>query len=287
MKIVFYLFFIGIFVCVFGCKKERSVSQTIQTSLPTVTTSALTGITNDGVTAGGVVLDGGDSAVTERGIIWGTDSLLNNAATNKIIEGADTGSFSVPIAGLRCSTKYFVKAYAKNAIGIGYGNTISFTTSYPTYLQHLNLYKNRSIDTILLNGVIMGNALRVQVNHVVLSELQLPSGIYLYVKFDSVYHNISSGSNSSASRFMNTGDTIHFSPTIGTGVSITAEQWVTGMGDIYYDSYGKYSIHLAGITNTTETSYNCKFFSRSDLTNTYRIMRFVYDPSCNSLCPFY
>jgi hypothetical protein len=209
------------------------------------------------------------------------------AATNKIIEGADTGSFSVPIAGLRCSSKYFIKAYAKNAIGIGYGNTISFTTSYPTYLQQLNLYKNRPIDTILLNGVIMGNALRVQVNHVVLSELQLPSGIYLYVKFDSVYHNILSGSSTSTSRFMNAGDTIHFSPTIGTGVSMSAEQWVTGMGDIYYDSYCKYSIHLAGITNTIETSYNCKFYNRGDITNTFRISRLVHDPSCNSLCPFY
>lgn len=286
MKVSAYLYIIGISLCICSCTKESSVNQPTHSDIPTVTTTAVTNITNEGVVTGGIVLDGGDSLVTERGILWGTDSLLNFTSSNKIIEGADTGSFSIPINGLMCSTKYFVRAYAKNAIGIGLGNVLSFTTFAPTYLQQLNLYKNRLIDTVLLNGTIMGNALRVQVNHVVLSELQLPSGIYLYLKFDSVYHNILSSNFTSVNRFVNQGDTIHFSPSFGTGVSMSAEPWVSLMGDQSYDSYCKYSVHLAGQTNTTETSYNCKFYNRGDMTNTFHISRLAYDPTCNSQCPF-
>ena len=94
--------------------------------VPSVTTSLVTNITQTTATSGGWVhLDGGDS-VTAKGVYWGklTPPQWNDFTT----DGSDTGSFTSQLYGLTPNTIYHVKAYATNSVGIGYGDSLTFTT---------------------------------------------------------------------------------------------------------------------------------------------------------------
>jgi hypothetical protein len=103
-------------------------------AVPTVpilaATTAATSITQNSATSGGNVTDQGASAVTERGIVYATTTNPTTANT-KVISGSGTGTFTANLTGLSPSTLYYVRAYAINAQGTGYGSQISFTTSAP------------------------------------------------------------------------------------------------------------------------------------------------------------
>ncbi|MCK5839882.1 MAG: hypothetical protein KAG99_08535, partial [Bacteroidales bacterium] len=73
--------------------------------------------------------DGG-LEVTERGVCWNTfgNPYLNGPHTN---DGSGTGMFTSSIAGLSAETLYYVRAYATNEKGTGWGNEVTFTTLLP------------------------------------------------------------------------------------------------------------------------------------------------------------
>src|SRR5690606_2059142 len=100
-------------------------------TLATVTTTTASGITATTATLGGEVTDNGGAAVTERGIVYNTTGTPNVDDDTKIQIGSGDGSFSDEITGLSAGTTYFVRAYAINSEGTGYGSQESFTTSAP------------------------------------------------------------------------------------------------------------------------------------------------------------
>ncbi|MCX6286182.1 MAG: SusF/SusE family outer membrane protein [Bacteroidetes bacterium] len=80
---------------------------------------------------GGSVNDTGYSHVTERGICWGSMN-FPTVSDNKIVCGSGLGSFSAELHGLTSYARYHYRAYAINAQGLVYGDTIGFTTrGYP------------------------------------------------------------------------------------------------------------------------------------------------------------
>ena len=96
--------------------------------LPVVTTTPVTSITSATASSGGNVLADGGATVTARGVYWSTShnpTIENNTHT---IDGSGTGSIYSTIGGLSSGTTYFLRAYATNSMGTGYGNEISFTT---------------------------------------------------------------------------------------------------------------------------------------------------------------
>lgn len=96
-------------------------------NMPTVTTKAVSSVTATSAVSGGNVTSEGGSAVTSRGVCWnttGTPSVSDNLTT----DGAGAGTFSSNIDGLSAGTTYYVRAYAVNSSGIGYGSQESFTT---------------------------------------------------------------------------------------------------------------------------------------------------------------
>ena len=95
---------------------------------PTVTTDAITSITQTTATGGGNVTADGGTPVTARGICWST-SPNPTTANNKTTNGTGTGSFTSTLTGLTANTKYYVRAYATNSQGTAYGNEVSFTTT--------------------------------------------------------------------------------------------------------------------------------------------------------------
>jgi hypothetical protein len=106
--------------------------------VPVLTTNAISVISSSGVIAGGnISSEGGTaktssngygSAVTARGVVWGTNSNPTIALSTKTTNGSGPGEFQSLITGLSAGTKYYVRAYATNRIGTSYGNEISFTT---------------------------------------------------------------------------------------------------------------------------------------------------------------
>jgi autotransporter-associated beta strand protein len=101
-----------------------NVSQTLVVgiSIPAVSTVTPILLNNSTASSGGSnIWDGGDT-VTERGVCWST-SVDPTVSNNRTIDGSGTGSFTSSITGLSGSTTYYIRAYAKNSAGYGYGGT--------------------------------------------------------------------------------------------------------------------------------------------------------------------
>jgi hypothetical protein len=94
--------------------------------VPALATSKVTNITNSSATCGGTITDeGSGGTVIARGVCWSTE--INPSITdNKTEDGTGSGTFVSKIFGLIEGTKYYVRAYATNNSGTGYGVTKSF-----------------------------------------------------------------------------------------------------------------------------------------------------------------
>lgn len=111
-------------IFLFGCNDDDPE----HTPVPDVITSPVTNITMTSATGGGTVTTDDGSTVLERGVCWNTtsDPTISDSRTN---DGSGTGTFTSEITGLTENTTYLVRAYATNSAGVGYGESISFTTS--------------------------------------------------------------------------------------------------------------------------------------------------------------
>jgi hypothetical protein len=95
--------------------------------LPDVVTNEVTDITTTTATAGGEIISDGGSTITECGVCWSTEgepTLEGDHAT----ANATTGVFTVSLTGLTQNTTYYIRAYATNEAGTGYGDVLTFTT---------------------------------------------------------------------------------------------------------------------------------------------------------------
>ena len=104
-----------------GCRKDK---------VPVLSTVEVTDITTTSARSGGKIADEGSGSIIDKGVCW---SLNDNPVTgdNKTSEGGGAASFFSTMDGLTDGTGYFVRAYATNSSGTGYGKSISFTTSDP------------------------------------------------------------------------------------------------------------------------------------------------------------
>ena len=96
-------------------------------TVPTVITTVLTNIIQTGATGGGNVTSDGGAAVTKRGVVWSTSATPTTGNT-KTMNGTGNGIFVSSLTGLTPNTTYYIRAYAINTAGVGYGNEISFAT---------------------------------------------------------------------------------------------------------------------------------------------------------------
>jgi hypothetical protein len=94
---------------------------------PLVSTANVTNITNTSLTCGGNITNDGGTSVTSRGVCWST-SQSPTTANSKITNGIGIGSFTSTISGLTPGTTYYIKAFAVNSTGTGYGDQVTATT---------------------------------------------------------------------------------------------------------------------------------------------------------------
>ena len=113
--------------------------------IPEITTKAMTSITMTTATSGGDIITDGGAAITNKGIVWGTNS-TPTIADNSTSDGMGTAGFNSSMVSLTLNTGYYVRAYAINSVGIAYGNEIKFKTlATPPVLSTITL---DSIDSI-------------------------------------------------------------------------------------------------------------------------------------------
>jgi len=96
--------------------------------VPVIQTASVSSITQTSATSGGTILENGGDAILSRGVCWSTgqEPLVSGSHTS---DGTGTGSFTSLLEGLNCEMMYYVRAYATNSVGTGYGDTVSFSTS--------------------------------------------------------------------------------------------------------------------------------------------------------------
>jgi len=125
---------------------------------PTLATSNITKIDETTFTMGGTVTDDGSATVTERGIVYSSDSeypAIGETGVVKVAIGSGTGSFSQDISGLTPNKTYYVRAYATNKQGTVYGDvaitemTFSWATpediTYGTALSNTQLNASAAV----------------------------------------------------------------------------------------------------------------------------------------------
>jgi uncharacterized protein (TIGR02145 family) len=101
-----------------SCKsKEESIF------IPVLTTVDITDLTSTTAKSGGVIVSDGGGTITSSGVCWSTKdnpTILDSKTTD-----IGTGSFVSTITGISNTKVYYVRAYATNSSGTGYGNSVA------------------------------------------------------------------------------------------------------------------------------------------------------------------
>jgi len=95
---------------------------------PEVVTAEVTNIEYNSAYSGGNIIDNGGGAITKKGVCWSdyiTEPTIEDNCTD---DGMGSDPFVSFMTNLESATRYFVRAYATNEEGAGYGETYDFLT---------------------------------------------------------------------------------------------------------------------------------------------------------------
>lgn len=120
--------FISIFLVVLlsNCQTEIDLIK----NLPILSTDEATSVGIHTAISGGEITSDNGADVTARGVCWST--IPNPTIKDSItVDAAGTGKFSSNLKNLISDTTYYLRAYATNKNGTGYGLQVEFRTSKP------------------------------------------------------------------------------------------------------------------------------------------------------------
>lgn len=121
------------------CIKERPI---VNKTVPVVVTGSISNITANQVSLSGSISSDGGSPVYSKGLVVSENStpfigLTGSKITNV---GPSTSSFTTTIKKLSPGRTYYIRAYAANEVGIGYGDILEFNSMDPcggeTYVDY-------------------------------------------------------------------------------------------------------------------------------------------------------
>jgi hypothetical protein len=110
--------------------------------VPVVTTVEVSNVTRTSISCEGMIVSQGDSEIDLKGICWSS----NYPPTIKDLVKIDTSknrSFFCELTSLILDTKYFIRAFATNSFGTGYGKTVSFKTLPPSVPELITYWGDR------------------------------------------------------------------------------------------------------------------------------------------------
>lgn len=112
---------IGVLAAV-ACKPEVVATGEIE-----ITTDEVTEVSTDSAVCGGEVISDGGMVVTAYGVCW-SKKANPTTADFKTVDGEGLGRFTSELLALEPGQTYYVRAYAINANGVGYGESKMFST---------------------------------------------------------------------------------------------------------------------------------------------------------------
>ena len=132
-------------IIIIGCNKNDNTTPAAL-QVPTLITAEAANITAITIRGGGNITNEGNGTVLIRGVCWST-STTPTIKDYHTEDGPGAGIFSSSISDLSGNTKYFIRAYATNSSGTGYGMALSFTTAiaYPVTDIDGNVYQTVTI----------------------------------------------------------------------------------------------------------------------------------------------
>ncbi len=131
---IIYCIIVFVLLSVFGCSESRleqvspqETSNTKTEGLPSVTTIDITSITTNSAISGGTIVAKGEGSLISAGVCYGkTANPTVGSSTPNDYKGATT--YTSLLVGLEAGTRYYIRAYAKNELGIAYGVQKTFET---------------------------------------------------------------------------------------------------------------------------------------------------------------
>jgi hypothetical protein len=136
ITLLFVLFFF------ISCSKDND------NEVPIVITAEITDIQQIFAYCGGTITSDAGSLVISRGVCWSTRQ-EPTIADDTTIDGNGAGSFTSRLSSLFPDSSYYVRAYATNSNGTGYGSTMSFTSQPYGDVSDI---ENNHYKTLVLGG---------------------------------------------------------------------------------------------------------------------------------------
>ena len=109
-----------------GCSKSSSTPGTVPVLITTDVTIDAAGTSAHG---GGLITTALTSAISVYGVCWSSTNQSPSIADSKSTDTVNQLGYTSKITSLAPKTTYYVRAYATNSTGTGYGSVIQFTTS--------------------------------------------------------------------------------------------------------------------------------------------------------------
>ena len=108
---------------------EVTFAPLVEAQKPTVITQSVDNILDTKATVHCEVTENGGADVTERGICYSTTNAQPDLGDKSIkANDAGMGTYALVMDSLSFETTYYVRAYAVNEAGVGYGDALTFTT---------------------------------------------------------------------------------------------------------------------------------------------------------------
>src|SRR5690606_29974596 len=106
--------------------------------------------------SGGNITSNGGGAITANGICWSKTNNPPTIADSKTTGSVATGSFTADLTNLDPGTTYYVRAYATNSAGTGYGNLVSFTTTSASSTEVTFVYNGETVTYGIITSPVTG-----------------------------------------------------------------------------------------------------------------------------------
>ena len=108
-------------------KHQQTLFGTSSAIPPNVSTKSISDISDNSARSGGEISYDGGAQITQKGVCWSTsiNPTLNDSCSD---EGSGANEYTSTMSGLSSDTRYYVRAYATNSAGTGYGNQRNFLT---------------------------------------------------------------------------------------------------------------------------------------------------------------
>ena len=107
---------------------QQKIPMVIANGTGSLANKPVEAVAYEAVCLGAVTQDHGFT-VEEYGFCYSTESRQPTVESSQKVQAMDGAQrFSATLTGLTASTKYYMRAYAKNEKGIGYSSTVEFTT---------------------------------------------------------------------------------------------------------------------------------------------------------------